>query len=112
MSSFKVLHGVQLHPCCIRTIDRIRQRTKLSNALRIGAPASIFVQMFLGPTKSEIATLYSVSTTDWGLLAEMIKGIDVTTNRRNAEDAFLETIDHSGQLGDFWMGIYNGFSGY
>lgn len=112
MSDFKSLHGVQLQHCCTRTIDRIRHRTNLSKALRIGAPACIFVQMFLGPPKSQISKLYSVSSTDWGLLAEMVKGVDAATNRRNAEDAFIEATEHSGQLGGFWMGIYNRFSGY
>ncbi len=101
-----------MQPCCIKTIDIINQRIKKANALQIGAPACIFIQMFLGPPKSEIATVYSVSTTDWGLLAEMVKGIAAATNRSIAGDAALEVDNHpSGQLGDFWAGIFERFSG-
>jgi len=111
MSNFKTLHGVELQPCCIKTVSIINERIKKSNALQIIAPACIFAQMFIGPPKSEIATLYSVSSSDWNLLAEMVKGIEAAANRRVAEDALLETFNHSsGQLGDFWMGIYEMFA--
>jgi hypothetical protein len=112
MTGFPTMYGIQLQPCCINTIKIIRDRIKKANALQIGAPACIFTQMFLGPPKSEIATLYSISTTDWGLLAEMIKSIGAITNRTIAGDAALEMTNHpSGQLGDFWEGIYEKFSG-
>lgn len=112
MSNFRALHGVQLHPCCIKTIKIINNRIKKSNVLQIAAPACIFVQMFLGPQKSEIATLYSVQTTDWNLLAEMVKGISAATRRTIAGDAALEIDNHpSGELGDFWTGIYEKFVG-
>ena len=111
VSNFKTLHGVRLQPCCIATIDKINQRIKKGNALQIVAPACIFAQMFLGPPKSEIATVYSVSTADWGMLAEMVKGIATATNRSIAGDAALEMDNHpSGQLGDFWTGIFERFS--
>jgi len=111
MSNFRTLHGVNLQPCCIKTVGIINDRIKKANALQIGAPACIFVQMFLGPPKSEIATLYSVSSSDWNLLAELVKGVKAAANRRVAEDALLETLNHtSGQLGDFWMGIYEIFA--
>jgi len=101
-----------MQSCCIKTIEIINQRIKKANALQIGAPACIFAQMFLGPPKSEIATVYSVSTTDWGLLAEMVKGIAVVTNRAIAGDAALEMDNHpAGQLGDLWTGIFERFSG-
>jgi hypothetical protein len=113
MSSFKTLHGVQLQPCCIRTIERIRSRVELSQALRYGAPASIFAQMFIGLPKSDIATLYSVSTTDWKLLAEVIISIGTITKRAILNDAALEMVNHpTGQLGDFWMGVYEAFGGH
>ncbi len=112
MSGYKTLHRVQLQPCCVKTINKIRQREKLSKALRYGAPASIFVQMFIGPPKSDIATLYSVSTTDWRLLAEVISSIDIITKRAIINDVAPETMEHpSGQLGDFWNGIYEEFGG-
>jgi len=112
MGNLRTLHGVQLQPCCRKSIKIINGRIKKSNALQIAAPACIFVQMFLGPPKSEIATLYSVNTTDWSLLAEMVKGISDATRRTIAGDAALEMDNHpSGELGDFWTGIYEKFTG-
>lgn len=111
MSNFKTLHGVELQPCCIKTVSIINERIKKSNALQVIAPACIFAQMFVGPPKSEFATLYSVTTTDWELLAEMVKGISAATRRTIAGDVVLEMDNHpSGQLGDFWVGIYGKFS--
>jgi hypothetical protein len=82
-----------------------------ANALKIGAPTCIFAQMFIGPPKSEIATLFSVATTDWVLLSEMIKSIDSIARRTIAGDAALEMSNHSsGKLGDFWEGIYKSFT--
>jgi hypothetical protein len=112
MSNYKTLHGVQLQPCCIKTVKIINGRIKRANTLQIAMPACIFVQMFLGPSKSEISTLYSVSSTDWGLLAEAIRSINTIVKRAVLNDAAGEMVNHpSGQLGDFWTGIYEAFEG-
>lgn len=110
MGRYKALNGVRLHPCCIKTIKSINQRIKNSNILQVGAPVGILVQMFFGPPKSEIATLYSISTTDWGLLAEFVKGVCAAVNRKNAEEALNEAVIHqSGDLGAFWDRVYEIF---
>jgi len=99
MGNLRTLHGVQLQPCCRKSIKIINGRIKKSNALQIAAPACIFVQMFLGPPKSEIATLYSVNTTDWSLLAEMVKGCKIRSKLDTDSDlnwtVIPEKIGHS-----------------
>jgi len=112
MNSPKTLYCVQLQSCCLRTVSKIRQKEKLSKALRYWAPAGIFAQMFIGPPRSEMATLYAVSSMDWKLLAETIINIDTITKRAILNDVAPETVDHvSGQLGEFWHGVYAYFGG-
>lgn len=113
MNSPKALHCVQFQPCCLRTISKIQQKEKLSKALSYWAPAGIFAQMFIGPPKSEIASMYAISSMDWRLLAEVVISIDIITKRAVLNDVAPETVDHiSGQLGEFWQGVYSYFGGH
>jgi hypothetical protein len=59
MPNYPDIHNLMLKPCCTDAINRINNRIKLGNILRVGIGVGAWVNIF-GPSPSKINTIVSV----------------------------------------------------
>ncbi len=112
MGAFKPnLTSVILEPCCKRTLDDIRYRLKMADLLQKGLLPLVFVSVFIGPAGkgSALTTINSIYQTDWAALAGATALIPEIARYPVKLEAAREVLKHTGNLHNFWQGIYDAF---
>lgn len=73
--------------------------------------ATCFCKSFVGPSRTELKTLYDINETDWVLLANALSSIPVITREAILKEIRYEQLRHDvGKLRQFWDGVFNVFS--
>lgn len=113
MSSKPLLKNVKLKNCCKKSLKEINDILTASKTLqKIMIPAA-FATCLIGPSKgSAITSFYSISTTDWSLLANAVSAVPAIA-RHNIKNicAYEALVIHTtGDLNKFWHGMYESFS--
>jgi hypothetical protein len=110
------IKSVKLEQCCIKLTQKINSaitNSAITSAILITLP---FFKAFFYPYPEKVASMassaISVSTEDWKLLADAIKGVNQITRESISNDAMKHAFAHhkNRKLYLLWKEISNAFS--
>lgn len=110
MGQYKEITNLKLEDCCIKTLIDIERRENIGRWLSGVMLLLVFVNLFIGPSKAELKTLYDIRYTDWTLLANAVSSIPGITRRAILNEIIKEQMLHDGKLRHFWDGTFDAFS--
>lgn len=111
MGQYKEITNLKLEKCCINTLIDIERRESLGRWLSGLMLPLVFVNLFIGPSKTELKTLYDIRYSDWTLLANAVSSIPGITRRAILKQIEMEQLKHDGKLRQFWDSAFDAFSG-
>jgi len=95
---------IKLQDCCKKSLEEIRRKTELGKLLKgVVGTSPLLTLLGSGP----IDATFTIASTDWSLVTEATKSVDVIVANRCKQIAQLEAlIEHgSGDLHHFWRNI-------
>ncbi len=102
------LASVNLSPCCVNTIERMRGISKRGKIALTVTGCGILVSLFLDSPKKygSLVTLNAIGKTDWLALVDVYSAVGIVTKHHLMNEAVGEqTNGHPGNLGKFWDSV-------
>ena len=104
------LTNIKLQPCCKRSLEEIRRKIQLGKVLQVTLGSAPLLQVLANDKAMD--SIHAVYSTDWNLLAEAVKSVDIIVKssiQRICADECL--YNHTGgQLHEFWKAMYYHFT--